>query len=102
MMATTLDRLFLRMNPFWGEGKGGVRFTAISSQVERFARATPSLLRGAPPAFATPENGYVSARPDRTDLRFGCGFTVDGEIFEPQPDESVVVEADERIQFVRA
>ncbi len=101
-MASTLDRLFLRMNPFWGVGEGGVRFTAISSQVERFARATPSLLRGKPPEFATADQGYTSANADRVELRFGCGFTVDGEIFEPQPDESVTVMADRRIQFVRA
>jgi hypothetical protein len=101
-MATSLDRLFLRMNPFWGNGGGGVRFTSIASRVERFARATPPILRGKPPAFATAENGYTSANADRVELRFGCGFTVDGEIFEPQPDEVVTVEADRRIQFVRA
>jgi hypothetical protein len=101
-LATSLDRLFLRMNPFWGEGEGSVRFTSISSRVERFARATPSLLRGTPPAFATPDKGYTSANAGRVELRFGCGFTVDGEIFDPQPDEVVVVEADRRIQFVRA
>lgn len=101
-MATSLDRLFLKMNPFWGAGDGGVRFTSISSQVERFARATPQLLRGKPPAFATPERGYTSANAECVELRFGCGFTVDGEIFAPEPDEIVTVEADRRIQFVRA
>jgi len=32
----------------------------------------------------------------------GCGFTIDGEIFAPEPDEQVELFADRRLAFVRA
>ena len=48
-----------------------------------------------------PENGYTSRNVDRAELRMDCGFTVDGEIFEPEPDEIVTLSADHRVTFVR-
>lgn len=100
--ATSLSRLFFRIDPFWGSGPGDVRFTGIRSSVERMARNSIGILRGRPGPFVTPEHGYESANADRVQLRMGCGFTIDGEIFEPRADEVVTVEADRRIQLVRA
>lgn len=100
--ASSLDRLFLRMNPFWGDGPGPVRFTAMSSRAQRIAIATPGILRGRPRAFVNAANGYTSENAGRIELRLGSGFTIDGEIFDPSPDELVRVSADRRIQFVRA
>jgi hypothetical protein len=100
--ATSLSRLFLRLDPFWGTGPGDVRFSSISSKAAHLARATPGILRGRPGAFVTPGNGYESVNADRIQLRMGCGYTIDGEIFEPLADELVTVEADRRIQLLRA
>lgn len=100
--ATSLSRLFLRLDPFWGTGPGNVRFTAIRSSVRHMARSSLGILRGHPGRFVTPEHGYESANVDRAQLRMGCGFTIDGEIFEPLADELVTVEADRRIQLIRA
>lgn len=100
--ATSLSRLFLRMDPFWGTGPGDVRFTAIRSSVQRMARHSLGILRGRPAPFVAPEHGYESANADRVQLRMGCGYTIDGEIFEPRADEVITVEADRRIQLVRA
>jgi hypothetical protein len=100
--ATSLSRLFLRLDPFWGTGPGDVRFTSISSKVAHLARSTPGILRGRPGAFVRPANGYDSVNADRIQLRMGCGYTIDGEIFEPLADELVTVEADRRIQLLRA
>jgi hypothetical protein len=102
LIASTLDRLFLRMNPYWGHGSGGVRFTSLASNAQRIAAAVPGILRGRPARHVTPENGYTSVNSERVDLRFDCGFTIDGEIFDPQPDERVTLGADRRITFVRA
>lgn len=99
---STLERLFLRMNPFWGRGPGGVRFTAMASRGRRLAAAAPGILRGRPRDFVTAENGYTSANAEQVELRIGEGFTIDGEIFGPEPDELVRVVADRRIQFIRA
>jgi hypothetical protein len=100
--ASSLQRLFLRLNPFWGKGPGDVRFTAVASAPERLAASTPGILRGRPGPLVTPERGYTSANAERAELRMACGWTVDGELFEPLPDEVVSLDADHRLRFVRA
>jgi len=102
VIASSLDRLFLRMNPFWGDGPGGVRFTSLASNAYRVRAAVPGILRGKPKPFVKPENGFMSAKPKRVELRLDCGFTVDGEFFEPISDEVVTITDDRRITFVRA
>lgn len=101
-MSTTLERLFWRIQPFWGAGPGGVRFTSISSNARGFGRAAPGILAGRPPAHATSANGYTSRNVERAELRLGCGFTIDGEIYPQQRDDAVKVTPDWRIRFVRA
>ncbi len=102
LISTTLERLFLRMNPFWGSGPGGVRLTALASRAQWMALAAPGILAGRPPRWLTPERGYLSARLERAELRISCGFTVDGELFAPEPEEQIELCADRRITFLRA
>lgn len=102
VIASSLDRLFLRMNPFWGREDGGVRFTSMASNSLKMRSAIPGILRGKPNDLVRPENGYCSANADKVELRFDCGFTIDGEFFEPIPDEVVTITADRRITFIRA
>ena len=102
VISSTLDRLFARMRPFWGAGPGGVRFTSIASDAARFSRACPGILRGAPRAFVTEENGYTSRNAKCVELRFDCGFTVDGELVPSDSGRVVTITADDRVQFVRA
>ncbi|MDH3518859.1 MAG: acylglycerol kinase family protein [Myxococcales bacterium] len=102
VIASSLQRLFLRLNPFWGEGPGGVRFTALASRVPRLAAAVPGILRGRPGAGVRQDSGYTSVNSHRIELRLACGFTVDGEIFPARADEHVTITADSRIHFVRA
>jgi len=101
-IASSLRRLFLGIDPFWGHEPGGVRFTALASRVRRLGRAAPGILRGRPGAHVTAENGYTSANAERVELRLGCNFTLDGEIFPCQADEHVAITADRRVTFVRA
>jgi len=101
-LATSLRRLFLRINPFWGQGHGGVRFTGIASNMVRFPTSLPSILRGRPGRHVVSQNGYHSVNAKRAELRLHCGYTVDGELFDPLPDEAVTVESDRRIQLLRA
>jgi diacylglycerol kinase (ATP) len=102
LISSTLDRLFLRMNPFWGAGPGGVRLTALASRAPWMALAAPGILAGRPPRWLAPEDGYASARTERAELRISCGFTVDGELFDPEPEEAIELSADRRITFLRA
>jgi diacylglycerol kinase family enzyme len=101
-IASSLRRLFMGINPFWGREPGDVRFTALASRVRRLSRAAPGILRGRPGAHVKAENGYTSANAERVELRLDCGFTVDGEIFPCQTDERVTITADRRVTFVRA
>jgi diacylglycerol kinase (ATP) len=102
LISTTLDRLFLRMNPFWGSGPGGVRLTAVASRAQRLARAAPGILAGRPPVWVRAAPGFTSERSERAEIRMSCGFTVDGELFEPEPEERIALSADRRIVFLRA
>lgn len=102
VIASTLSRLFARMRPFWGQGPGGVRFTSIAAPYHRVGSAAVSILRGQPAEWVTPENGYTSRNVDRAEMRMGCGFTVDGELWDPGDDRSVSLTAERVVHFVRA
>ena len=101
-IATTLDRLFARMRPFWGEGPGGLRFTAVASGASGLARNAPGILRGRPGPRVREARGYTSRNLRSLRLRMDCGFTVDGELIAPQPDRLISVSATEPLSFLRA
>jgi hypothetical protein len=102
LIGSTLQRLFMRLNPFWGEGSGGVRFTSMAHGADRMGRAIPGLVRGRPNRNMTSAAGYTSRNVNRAELRIDCGYTVDGEVFPGHPDERISLSADHRITFVRA
>ncbi len=102
IIASSLQRLFLRINPFWGQENAPVRFTSIATGSERTAAAAVGILRGKPGAFVTPEAGYTSRNVETAELRLDAGFTVDGEIIPPRSGEIVRISGDRRIRFVRA
>lgn len=100
-ISTTLRRLFWRLDPYWSQEPGDVRFTAIASHAKHFGTAAPGVLWGRPPSWVTPENGYDSRTARHAQLRLSCGFTLDGEIYAPRPDDVVTLTADRRVTFVR-
>jgi hypothetical protein len=102
VIASTLSRLFARMRPFWGQGPGGVRFTSFAAPSERFGAAALGILRGKPASWVTPENGYTSRNVERAELRMNCGFTVDGELWQPDSERSIALTAERVVHFVRA
>lgn len=100
LLATTLDRLMLRVNPFWGRGNGAVRVTSVSFPPARFLRALLPLLRGRPSRWMT-NRGYVSENADEVQLTTGCRIVLDGEILEPDLEAPLIIRADESLEFVR-
>jgi hypothetical protein len=102
VMASTLSRLFSRMRPFWGQGPGGVRFTSIAAPCTSLGRASVGLIRGKPAAWVNPENGYTSRNVEQAELRMNCGFTVDGELWQPDPNRNIALSAETVVHFVRA
>jgi len=101
LIASTLDRLFLGMRPFWGSGPGNLRLTGISREAEHLRRAVIGILRGRPPAFVHHARGYLSRNVRRAELLLDCGLTIDGEVWAPEPGRRVEVTADQRVSFVR-
>jgi diacylglycerol kinase (ATP) len=102
VISTSLERLFARMRPFWGVGSGGVRFTAVKSRPQQLSRSFAGIMRGKPGVHVTEENGYLSRNVKRAEMRVDCGFTVDGELVQPDPGCVVSLTADDCVQFVRA
>ena len=101
-MACTLPRVFAGLRPFWGEGPGGVRFTALSSEAKHLGRSIPGILAGRPGKHVTEDNGYVSRNCKRADLRFDCGFTVDGEQVAARAGRTLALTAENNVRFIRA
>lgn len=99
LFATTLNRLFLGMRPFWGTGPGGLRATLVERQAPRFTTRLPRLLSGRPDALMAAGNGYHSACIDALNLRFDGAYTLDGELFDNAGD-TIEVSATEPVRFL--
>ena len=97
-----LHRLFAGMRPFWGKEEGGVRFTAIRSDVKPTLGAVPGILRGRPNAFVTPERGVSSLNARRVEIQLDCGLTIAGEQIAPEIGRIVSITADSIVRFVRS
>jgi diacylglycerol kinase-like protein len=79
-MTTTLDSLVFGLNPFWGEGRGKLRTTAITHDHKKLVRASVSALRGRTGGLNTEENGYHSFCSDELELELRGGVTLDGQL----------------------
>jgi hypothetical protein len=101
-MASTLPRLFSQLRPFWGTGPGGVRFTALSADAAHLGRSLPGILAGRPGRHVREEDGYLSRNCKRVELRFDCGFTIDGEQAEASAGRTMSITAENNVRFVRA
>jgi diacylglycerol kinase (ATP) len=101
-MASTIDRLFLGMRPFWGTEPAPIRTTWVASHAKRIGRTAPGILRGRPSKNATPANGYRSQNVHGFAMQLDAGVVIDGELFDPVPDRVVRVSAIENVPFLRA
>lgn len=100
LLATSLDRLLLRLYPFWGEGEGAIHMTEISAPPRRLARGLAALGVGRRPSFAD-EEGYVSVRAGAVSLTLRDPFIFDGDAFSPGADGRVELTAGPPITFVK-
>ncbi len=101
VMATTLERLFFGINPFWGTEDAPLKVTSLAAGAPMLKNSA-GILRGKPPAAATPEAGFHSHNVEAAAFRLDCGVMLDGEVFPPEPDRLVKLRADDRLRFVRA
>lgn len=99
VLATTLDRLVLRSQPFWNQGDGPIRYTSIAHPPPGLVRRIGQVLYG-PDRRRLPE-GYFSRGASRIELILDGPFTMDGELFEPAADRPLVLTGADRVRFVR-
>ena len=103
MLISTIDRQFLGVSPYWGDGPGRLRFSAMRYRPDHLGRAVLPALRGRPSRWLQPEFGYRSVNADQVDLRFRGGFTLDGELFAPAAAERrITLTARQSAYFLRA
>ena len=103
IFASTMEKHILGVRPYWGTTPGPLRLTSLGYRPQRLWQALIPILRGTPRPVLRPELGYRSVNADEVVLRFDSGFTLDGELFTPQPgDVEVTLTARQGAYFVRA
>ena len=100
VISSTLERAFLKLKPFWGEGPGAVRITAIAEGAPRVASSLTRIARGKNPSPGREVPEYVSRNVDVAEIETDCGLTIDGELFAPQVGRVVRIEALPNVSFV--
>lgn len=102
VMASTLQRLFLGIRPFWGKEPEPLQFTAIAAHPTRVIRSLPSLLRGKQKPWMDEDNGYISHNVTRISLDLDSGFTLDGELFTPDAKAGpTIISRGDPLKFIR-
>jgi diacylglycerol kinase (ATP) len=99
LVASTLEHREGWLHPYAARGAGPLRFTAIGESAP-FWRRLPRILTGRYSAAMTTERGYFSGRGDRLEVLGLPGYTLDGEKFDADPDQSVVFRTGPRIEFL--
>ncbi len=97
LFATTLDRMFMGITPWWGDGRGGMHTTWIHSSVKRFFWRLPRLVRHG--RGLTPAQGYNSHDLDVLTLRLNGPYTLDGELF-PAPTGDLQLRAEGPVRIL--
>ncbi len=100
LVATSLERLFLGMRPWWGESQGAIHLTSVRRRPKAVLRRAPALLSGRRHRKMSRSEGYFSSNVDAFDLYPDNGFALDGEVFRVDSGKSVRVEATASIPFL--
>jgi diacylglycerol kinase (ATP) len=82
MVISSLQQLFLGMQPFWGQEPGPLRYTIIDQNPVKFPSTFISILRGKANRNAVAGNGYHSGNCTTLNLSLAGHINLDGEILE--------------------
>jgi diacylglycerol kinase (ATP) len=100
VLATTLRRLVLGLMPFWGDGRGRIRYTSIAFPPARLTHALLPVLRGRPRPWMS-ERGYLSRTVDDIAITTDEPLVIDGEFVSPEPNVPVLLRSEREAVFVR-
>ncbi|MFZ5608782.1 MAG: diacylglycerol kinase family protein [Pseudomonadota bacterium] len=99
VMATTLSRLVMGLDPFMRQGKGSLKFTAIEYRRATIWRALLALLLG---RFGRSMISGVHFRTvDAVRIMSTQAVTLDGEMFAPQPGQAMLLDGTKSLDFVK-
>ncbi len=99
-LTTTLEGpLVARMNPFWGEGPGPIRWLDVLAPARWLGLAAPFVLVGRPRRWMAGA-GYASGRAERIEVTLDTPFVMDGEIFPAPRDGPLTLSAAEEVAFI--
>ncbi|MBP1726128.1 MAG: diacylglycerol kinase, catalytic region [Deltaproteobacteria bacterium] len=102
VLISTLERLSAGLRPYWGKERGPLHYTAVTARPRKMLLALPALVRGRQGRHGTPENGYLSHNVREVSLTFKGGFTLDGELYQSDPQcGPVVVQDGGQASFLR-
>ena len=102
LLVTTLDRLIMRLRPFWHDAEGPLQLTAVNARPCHLFQTLPALISGRSIRHANPENGYISCGGREIRLNMKGGFAIDGEIFFSDPRKGpLLIQAGGVAHFLR-
>jgi hypothetical protein len=92
VFASSLERLFLGIHPFWVANKQGAwYFTAVRHQQQGYSLLRLlSLFVGKPRKEMTVEQGFLSAKLQRLEMHINGEFTVDGERYATDANNQLI------------
>jgi diacylglycerol kinase (ATP) len=82
LLASTLERLFLGMRPYWGREDAPLHVSLIRAGAPGLLRSLPALLRGRPVRRPGAAADFQSRNVTRLDLLLDGPWTLDGEIYQ--------------------
>ncbi len=101
LFITTLVRLSPGIYPYWGEEAGPLRYTAVAYQPRHLLLATPSLLRGKPNRYLTPEFGYTSKNIYEAVLQLEAECALDGQFIDKPTQHPLMITYGGEADFLR-
>ncbi len=101
LLMTTLGLDDSHARPYAEQGDGDVRVTAIAADARRWRRRMLSILRGRFSDDMTPDAGYLSGHCRRLTIEGIDSIVLDGQEFDLDPTQALVVEPGPSLGFLR-
>lgn len=98
VVATTLDRLLLGLRPYGRDGKGTLKFSAIEHRPRAIFAAAKGIMTGKFGRVTL--EGVNTRRIDEIRISGNDPVTLDGEIYDISPGQTVVLKGDKSLDFV--
>ena len=103
MVATTLPRLMIGLNPFWGTGNGNLKITHGSKDAKHIVRNMARMLLPGQSARASTklkQDGFESWNIEKAEMKLSGEVVLDGE-FLPKTEAPISLFATKPLRFIK-